>query len=57
MMHHGSEKASNALRIAPQLQKENPKPEVRLFLMADAATCAIPLPHSSLSNRSHLLFF
>jgi len=56
-MHHGSEKAFNALRIAPQLQKENPKPEVRLFLMADAATCAIPLPHSSLSNRSHLLFF
>jgi len=38
---YGSEKAFNALRIALQLQKEASKPEVRIFLMADAATCAI----------------
>jgi len=38
---YGSEKAFNGLRIALQLQKENPKPEVRIFLMADSATCAI----------------
>ena len=38
---YGSEKAYNALRIAMQLQKETPKPEVRVFLMADSATCAI----------------
>ena len=37
---YGSEKAYNALRIALQLQKETSKPEVRIFLMADSATCA-----------------
>lgn len=38
---YGSEKAFNALRIANQLNKENPDVEVRIFLMADAANCAI----------------
>lgn len=38
---YGSEKAFNALRIANQINKENPEVEVRIFLMADAANCAI----------------
>lgn len=38
---YGSEKAYNALRIANQLNKEYPDVEVRIFLMADAANCAI----------------
>jgi uncharacterized protein involved in oxidation of intracellular sulfur len=38
---YGSEKAYNALRIANQLNKEHPEVEVRIFLMADAANCAI----------------
>ncbi len=38
---YGSEKAYNALRIANQLNKEHAGTEVRIFLMADAATCAI----------------
>ncbi len=38
---YGSEKAFNALRIAIQLQKDSPQTEVRIFLMADAATSAI----------------
>jgi len=38
---YGTEKAYNALRIAMQLQKEQPHVEVRIFLMADAATCAV----------------
>jgi len=38
---YGSEKAYNALRIANQLNKENPDAEVRIFLMADGANCAI----------------
>jgi uncharacterized protein involved in oxidation of intracellular sulfur len=38
---YGTEKAYNALRIANQLNKENPDVEVRIFLMADAANCAI----------------
>lgn len=38
---YGSEKAYNALRIANQLNKEHPDVEVRIFLMADAANCAI----------------
>lgn len=38
---YGSEKAYNALRIANQLNKEHPEMEVRIFLMADAANCAI----------------
>lgn len=38
---YGNEKAYNALRIANQLNKEHPEVEVRIFLMADAANCAI----------------
>jgi uncharacterized protein involved in oxidation of intracellular sulfur len=38
---YGSEKAYNALRIALQLQKEKPRPEVMVFLMADASGCAV----------------
>lgn len=39
---YGTEKAYNALRLAMALQKENENNEVRIFLMADAATCALP---------------
>lgn len=38
---YGSEKAYNALRIANQLNKEHTGTEVRIFLMADAASCAV----------------
>ncbi len=38
---YGSEKAFNALRIAMQIQKDSPQTELRIFLMADAATSAI----------------
>lgn len=38
---YGSEKAYNALRLANQLGKDHPEVDVRLFLMADAASCAI----------------
>ena len=39
---YGTEKAYNALRLAIQLGKEHEDVEVRVFLMADAANCAIP---------------
>lgn len=39
---YGSEKAYNALRLSMQLQKDYPGSEIRLFLMADAASCALP---------------
>ena len=39
---YGSEKAYNALRMAMALQKEHPDVEIRIFLMADAVTCALP---------------
>ncbi|MBI5731254.1 MAG: DsrE family protein [Ignavibacteriales bacterium] len=39
---YGTEKAYNALRMAMQIQKDFPENEVRIFLMADAATCALP---------------
>ena len=43
---YGTEKAYNAFRLAMALQKEpssgGEDNEVRIFLMADAATCAIP---------------
>ena len=39
---YGTEKAYNAMRLAMQLQKEHEQNEVRIFLMADAVTCAIP---------------
>ena len=39
---YGTEKAYNAFRLAMQIQKDYPDNEVRIFLMADAATCALP---------------
>jgi uncharacterized protein involved in oxidation of intracellular sulfur len=39
---YGTEKAYNALRMAMMLQKEHADMEVRVFLMADAVTCALP---------------
>lgn len=38
---YGTEKAYNALRMANQLGKEHEQVEVRIFLMADAASCAV----------------
>ena len=38
---YGTEKAYNAMRLANQLGKDHETVEVRIFLMADAATCAI----------------
>jgi len=38
---YGSEKAYNALRLAIQLGKDHEGVEVRVFLMADAAGCAL----------------
>lgn len=38
---YGSEKAYNAMRLSHQLSKDNPEIELRVFLMADAATCAL----------------
>lgn len=39
---YGSEKAYNALRLATQVKKDSPETEIRIFLMADAVTCALP---------------
>ena len=39
---YGSEKPYNALRLAIQLSKDHEDVEVRVFLMADAANCALP---------------
>jgi uncharacterized protein involved in oxidation of intracellular sulfur len=40
---YGTEKAYNALRMAMMLQKEHADTvEVRIFLLADAVTCALP---------------
>ena len=38
---YGTEKAYNALRLANQLGKDHEQAEVRIFLMADAASCAV----------------
>jgi uncharacterized protein involved in oxidation of intracellular sulfur len=38
---YGTEKAYNALRLANQLGKDHDKEEVCIFLMADAAACAL----------------
>ena len=38
---YGTEKAYNALRLAIQIGKDHEDTEVRVFLMADAANCAI----------------
>lgn len=39
---YGTEKAYNALRLAMAIQKDHPKVEVRIFLMADAVGCGLP---------------
>ncbi len=39
---YGSDKAYNAMRLATTLQKECADAAVRVFLMADAVTCALP---------------
>jgi len=38
---YGTEKAYNALRLANQLGKAHENVEVRIFLMTDAASCAV----------------
>lgn len=38
---YGTEKAYNALRLAIQLGKDHETVAVRIFLMADAASCAV----------------
>ena len=38
---YGTEKAYNALRLANQIGKDHENARVRIFLMADAAFCAI----------------
>lgn len=37
---YGSERCFNALRLAQALLKSEPKPELSVFLMADAVVCA-----------------
>lgn len=37
---YGTERAYNALRLAPALMKKNPETEVTIFLMADAVLAA-----------------
>jgi uncharacterized protein involved in oxidation of intracellular sulfur len=39
---YGSEKVYNALRLAMKLQQEHGEAEIRVFLMADAVTAALP---------------
>ncbi|MHC4489405.1 MAG: DsrE/DsrF/TusD sulfur relay family protein [Planctomycetota bacterium] len=39
---YGTEKAYNAMRLATMIQKEHADTEVRIFLLADAVTCALP---------------
>lgn len=39
---YGSERAYNALRLAMSLQRDHAGVEVRIFLLADAVTCALP---------------
>jgi len=39
---YGTEKAYNAFRLAMQIKKDYPENEIWIFLMADAATCALP---------------
>lgn len=38
---YGTEKAHNGFRLANQLNKAHEEVEVRIFLMADAASCAV----------------
>ena len=44
---YGTEKAYNALRLAMKLGKDHPDTEVRVFLMADAANCALANQNTS----------
>jgi uncharacterized protein involved in oxidation of intracellular sulfur len=37
---YGTERSYNGLRLAINLLKKEPKPEVRVFLVGDAASCA-----------------
>lgn len=39
---YGSDKTYNALRLAMVFQKDQPDTEIRIFLMTDAVTAAIP---------------
>lgn len=39
---YGNEKMYNALRLAHQLKKDQPETDIRIFLMADAVTAALP---------------
>lgn len=39
---YGNEKMYNALRLAHQLKKNDPDSDIRVFLMADAVTAALP---------------
>lgn len=39
---YGTEKAYNALRLVMMLQKEHAGVDIRIFLLADAVTCALP---------------
>jgi uncharacterized protein involved in oxidation of intracellular sulfur len=39
---YGTEKAYNGFRLAMSIQRERKEDEVRVFLMADAAGCALP---------------
>ena len=39
---YGSEKTYNAVWLAMTIQKEHSDAEVRIFLMGDAVTCAMP---------------
>ena len=37
---YGTERSYNGLRLAINLLKKEPKPELRIFLVGDAASCA-----------------
>ena len=39
---YGSEKAYNAFRLGNQLLKDHESVELRVFLLADSVTCALP---------------
>ncbi len=39
---YGTEKAYNAMRLGMTLQKNHPESGLRIFLMADAVSCALP---------------
>jgi uncharacterized protein involved in oxidation of intracellular sulfur len=49
---YGSEKTYNGLRLAMALQKDHPGAEVRIFLMADAVTAAIPAQNTPQGHYS-----